>query len=421
MTTPEPVATRITDWKKPRIPLALTAFNAIGEWPTRKLVSLESEPLLADARQRTGLENFGDERFLEPLEVLLNALRTEAPVSAFGRLVARHFIVQLLVSRLRMEELYRLHPEIDDEKIERPIIVAGLPRTGTTHLFNLLAQDASLRWIPYWESLEPFADPNEKPGRDGHDPRIARGEKTLRFLEKIMPLFNAMHEFTVEGPHEELQLLAMDFSSVLFESSWHIPSYAEWYNRTDHTPSYAYLKRCLKALQFLRPKERWLMKTPEHLMNLQALVAQFPDATFVQTHRDPVRITASLVVMIAYGSRMQQRGADVEEVARYWSKRTEDFLRASVRDRDLLPAAQVVDVHFDDFMRDMKGTVKHVLERAGGPYTQATNMAVSRFLEENPKGKHGLVDYRLQDLGIDPEERRRALAFYRERFGIADG
>jgi hypothetical protein len=421
MTTPQLVPTRITDWKKPRIPLLLTAFNAVGEWPTRALVSLDSGSVLAAARKRTGLGNFGDERFLEPLEVLLNALRTEAPLSAFGRLVARHFIVQLLESRLRMEELYRLHPEIEDEKIERPIIVAGLPRTGTTHLFNLMSQDASLRWIPYWESIEPFPDPSDKPGRDGRDPRIARGAKTLQFLEKIMPLFIAMHEFTVEGPHEELQLLAMDFSSVLFESSWHIPSYADWYKRTDRTDSYAYLKRCLKALQFLRPKERWLLKTPEHLINLQALVTEFPDATFVQTHRDPVRITASLAIMIAYGSRMQQRGADVEEVARYWSARTEDFLRAGVDDRDLLPESQVIDVHFKDFMADMKGTVRRVFDCAGHPYTDATDRAIDRFLAENPKGKHGLVDYRLEDLGIDPEERREALAFYRERFGVADG
>jgi hypothetical protein len=420
MMVPDPVATRITDWKKPRLPLPLSAFNVIAEWPTRKRVKLDVDSVLADARKRTGLENFGSDHFLEPLEVLSSALRTEAPLSAFGRLVARHFIVEMLVGRLRLEELYRLHPEIEDVTLERPIIVAGLPRTGTTHLFNLLSQDASLRWIPYWESLEPFADPDEKPRRDGRDPRIARGEKTLKFLEWIMPLFNAMHEFTVEGPHEELQLLAMDFTSVLFESSWHIPSYAEWYKHADRSTSYAYLKRCLKALQFLRPKERWLMKTPEHLMNLRALVTEFPDATFVQTHRDPVRITASLVVMIAYGSRMQQRGVDVEEVARYWSARTEDFLRSSVRDRDLLPPSQVIDVHFNDFMTDMKGTVKRVFDCAGHPYTKKTEREIDRFLEENPKGKHGLVDYRLEDLGIDPEERRRALAFYRERFGVAD-
>ena len=418
MSTTTPGPARIDDWDAPRLPLALRLFNAVAEGPTRWRVKLEVDALMADARKRAGLSDFGDEYFREPLGVLVNALTTEAPLSAFGRLVSRHFLTQMLMARLRLEELYRKHPEIDDIRIERPIVVAGLPRTGTTHLFNLLSQHETLRWIPYWESLEPFPDPDEKPGKDGRDPRIKRGEGTLELLERIMPLFNAMHEFTPEGPHEEIQLLAMDFTSVLFESSWHIPSYGAWYKQADRRRAYAFLERCLKALQFLRPKDRWLLKTPEHLMNLGALAERFPDATFIQTHRDPVRITASLSVMITYGSRLQQRGADPYEVARYWSARTEDFLRASVDDRHLLPQGQVIDVHFEDFMADMKGTVRRILERSGESFAPETGAAIDRFLAGNPKGKHGVVDYRLDDLGIDPEERRRALAFYSERFGL---
>lgn len=421
MSEPTTQPTRIDDWGRPNLPLPLRAFNAVAEWPTRHRVKLEAESLMDDARRKTGLSDFGADHFREPLDVLLRALREEAPLSAFGRLVSRHFLTQMLVGRLRLEELYRRHPEIEDEVIERPIIVAGLPRTGTTHLFNLLSQDASLRWIPYWESLEPFSDPKETAGKDGRDPRIKRGEGSLKFLEWIMPLFNAMHEFTPEGPHEEIQLLAMDFTSVLFETSWHIPSYGAWYKQADRAPAYAFLKRCLKALQFVQRKERWLLKTPEHLMNLGPLVQEFPDATFVQTHRDPIRITASLSVMVAYGSRMQQRGADPREIARYWSARTEDFLRASVEDRHLLPADQVIDVRFDDFMADMKGTVRRVLDHAKQPWTRATDQGIDRFLAENPRGKHGLVDYRLEDLGVDPDERRGALSFYAERFGVASG
>ena len=211
----------------------------------------------------------------------------------------------------------------------------------------------------------------------------------------------------------------MNFTSVLFESSWHIPSHSAWYKQADRRPAYVFLKRGLQALQFLNRKERWLLKTPEHLMNLGALVEAFPDATFVQTHRDPVRITASLTVMIAYGSRMQQSGADPRKVAQYWSKRTEDFLRASVEDRHRLPPEQVIDVRFEDFMADMKGTVRSILEHAGLPLTGETDRAIDQFLSDNPKGKHGLVEYRLEDLGVSPEERRRALAFYSERFGVA--
>ena len=413
-------AIRITDWDNPRLPFPFRILNAASAWPARRFVSLEPENLLHTASRQTGLADFGDDRFQEPLEVLVRAVRTDTVLSPFGRFAARQLVLQLLRSRLRLEELYRQHPEIEDEEILRPIIVAGLPRTGTTHLFNLLSQDRSLRWLPYWESLEPFPDPEELPGRDGRDPRIDRCARALDGINKVIPLFSAMHEFTVEGPHEEIQLLAIDFSTMLFEGSYHVPSYGAWYKRTDQKATYGYLKRCLKALQFLRRGERWLLKSPQHLENLEALVTTFPDATFIQTHRDPVRITASLTTMVAYGSRMQEKNPNVRAIARYWSRRTEDLLRAGVRDRRLLPESNVMDVHFHEFMADMPRTVKRIFEFADHPFTKETALAIDTFLAENPRGKHGLIDYRLEDLGLDPQERRKALAFYRERFNVPE-
>jgi hypothetical protein len=322
------------------------------------------------------------------------------------------------VARLRLEELIRRHPEIEAEPIERPIVIAGLPRTGTTHLFNLLAQDARLRWLPYWESLEPIPDPRERPVPGRPDPRLERCRRSLAFLERVMPLFPAMHEFTAEGPHEEIQLLALQFSTQLFEASYFVPGYGEWYRTTDQTPAYAYLRRVLQALQWLRRGERWLLKTPQHLENLGALARTFPDATFVQTHRDPVRITASLATMIAYGARMQHRRPDPRAIGRHWARRVEDMLRASVRDRSLLPEGRVVDVRFHELVDDPAGTVLRVLAFAGQPPDDATRAALGRFLAENPKGKHGAIDYRLEDLGLEAGERREALRFYAERFEV---
>lgn len=414
-----PSPTRITDWEHPQLPFALRLFNSVGAWPT-KLISFDSESLLSTARKQTGLSNFGDPRFQEPFRIFLESVQRDTVLSPFGRFATRQLVLQLLRSRLRLEELYRLHPEIEDEEIARPIIIAGLPRTGTTHLFNLLSQVSGLRWLPYWESLEPFPDPREGPGKDGRDPRIARSARALDGINKVLPLFSAMHEFTVEGPNEEIQLFAIDFASMLFEGSYHVPSYGDWYKRSDKKPAYAYFKRCLKALQFLRGRKRWLLKSPQHLENLEALVSTFPDATFIQTHRDPVRITASLATMVAYGSRMQEQDPDIRAIARYWSGRAEDLLRAGVRDRDILPASQVMDVHFHEFMADMTGTVKRILEFAGHPFTEETARAIDAFLADNPRGKHGLVDYRLEDLGLDFEERQQALAFYRERFDVPE-
>src|SRR5262249_47163994 len=155
----------------------------------------------------------------------LAAIEGEAGLSAFGRIATREHLTQLLVSRLRLEDLIRRHPEILAERIQSPIVIAGLPRSGTTHLFNLLSCDPSLLWLPYWESLEPFPDPSEAPGPEGRDPRIARCAGSLAAMERLVPLFPAMHEFTVEGPHEEIQLLALDFSTQLFEASYDVPSY----------------------------------------------------------------------------------------------------------------------------------------------------------------------------------------------------
>jgi len=411
-------AIRIDDLWRPRLPFPVAALNAVGGPVAGRLVRLDEGDLLAAASRRARLEDYGHPSFLEPFRVLLGALEREARLSAFGRIVTRAHLIQLLVQRLRLEELIRREPEILEEEIRAPIVIAGLPRSGTTHLFNLLSCDAELRWIPYWESLEPFPDPRERTAPGRPDPRVLRCARSLAQLERIMPLFPAMHEFTVEGPHEEIQLLALHFSTQLFEASYRVPSYGEWYRTTDQTPAYAYLRRTLQALQWLRRGKRWLLKTPQHLENLGPLVRTFPDASFVQTHRDPVRITASLATMIAYGSRMQQRRPDPVAIGRRWALLVENMLRASVRDRHLLPAAQVMDLRFDEYMKDQFATVERVFAFCGEPFREETRARVRAFLDENPKGRHGTIDYRLEDLGLEARALRERLRFYCERFEV---
>ena len=415
-----PAQIHIDDYASPWLPWAIRALNAVGEPAVRRLVRLDEDDLLAAARKRTGLDDFGDPSFLEPFRLLLDALERKAHLSAFGRISTRQLLLQLLSSRLLIEERIKRHPEILEEKIERPIIIAGPPRTGTTHLFNLIAQDSDLRTLPYWESLEPLLPEKEQPAPGQPDPRIARAEKSIAFLDWMMPHFRAMHEFTADGPHEEIQLLAIHFSTQLFEASYDIPSYAEWYRTSDQTPAYQYLKRVLQVLQWIRRGTRWVLKTPQHLENLKALTVTFPDARFIQTHRDPVPITASLVTMIAYGRRMQTRAAALDPIAigHHWAKRLEDSLRSSVEHRHLLPPSQVFDVPFREFMQDSVGMVERVFafaEQQPSPHTAA---AIRTAAQRSPRGKHGTIVYRLEDFGLDAKERRRALRFYQERFNV---
>lgn len=405
----------IDDLADPRLPWLLRAVNAVPGPLARRAQPLEEAELLEAARRASGLDDFGEPSFLEPLRVLLRSLEREAGLSPFGRLGVRRLLIQLLCSRLRVEGLIRRHPEIESERIERPLVVAGLPRTGTTHLLNLLACDCGLRTLPYWESLEPV--PPEGEAGDSA-PRIARCERSLAFMDRVMPLFRAMHEFTPEGPHEEIQLLALQFSTQLFEASYAVPSYAEWYRETDQTPAYRYLARVLKALQWLRRGERWALKSPQHLENLGPLLATFPDATLLQTHRDPVRIVASLATMIAYGRRMSRREVDPHAIGRHWAGRLEDMLRASVRDRALIPEAQVRDVPFHAFMKDEFATLERVFAFAERPMDEATAASARRFLAQNPRGKHGAIRYRLEDLGLDAGALRERFRFYQERFDV---
>ena len=170
-----------------------------------------------------------------------------------------------------------------------------------------------------------------------------------------MPYFNRMHEMTVEHAHEEIQLLAIDFSTMLFETTAPMPMWRDAYLARDQRPSYAYLRKILQALQWLRGGTRWVLKSPQHLEQFPALVETFPDATFVVTHRDPVSVTASMVTMLAYSARLTRNRVDVEGIGHYWADRLERMLRRCAEDHDVLPADQTIDVHFDEFMARRPG------------------------------------------------------------------
>jgi len=227
-----------------------------------------------------------------------------------------------------------------------------------------------------------------------------------------------MHEMTVDHVHEEIQLLAIDFSTMLFETTAPMPSWRDYYLGHDQRPSYAYLKRVLQVLQWSRGGTRWVLKSPQHLEQFPALYDTFPDATFVVTHRDPVSVTASMTTMLAYGARMSRDHVDLENIGRYWAARLETMLRRCVDERDVLPAEQSIDVRFDEFMADDLAMVGRIYALAGQPLTDDGLAAMAAFMAEHPRGRYGSVRYDLGRFGLDPAERRRALGFYVERFAV---
>jgi hypothetical protein len=404
--------THIDDLSHPRLPWQMKLANLVAKPIATWRGPFRTEAMLALAAKREKLSDFGASDFRDPLETLLRSLDEEANLTSVGRLVVGESILVLLRNRLRLEALIRRHPEILAEKIDAPIIVMGLPRTGTTHLQMLLALHPALRSLPLWESIEPVAPDSERDLRGKADPRIARCDALTRQYDFVIPHMRAMHEIGPTLPHEDIQLLAMDFRSFLFEVSYRVPSYVKWYLSHDQTPGYHYLKRVLQALQWLRGPRRWVLKTPQHLEQLVPLFAAFPDARVVQTHRDPVDVTASFCTMVSYGMRVTTREIDLRELGHHWARRIEGMLLASVRDRAQIPAGSILDVKFDDFIKDNLGSVARVLKFAGMDLVPEARRAMERYNAERPRYAHGRIAYRLQDFGIDAAERRAAFSAF---------
>jgi hypothetical protein len=381
-------------------------------------LQLEPAALMEAAVADTALDDFGPPDFVDRLDVLCRAMRNEGGFNGAGVLQQHTFLLGLLKNRLLIEDLVRRHPEILDERIETPIIICGLPRTGTTHLHNLISADPALRSLPYWESLEPVLAERDRPLPGAPDPRIERTAMALSFLDAAMPYFNRMHEMTAEHTHEEIQLLAIDFSTMLFETTAPMPLWRDHYLARDQRPSYAYLLKVLKVLQWLRGGTRWVLKSPQHLEQFPALVETFPDATFVVTHRDPVSVTASMVMMLAYTARLTRDTVDLAGIGNYWADRLVRMLQACAEGHDVLPEGQTIDVHFDEFMADDMAMVGRVYELAGQPMDDTARAAMVAFMAAHPRGKFGAVAYDLAEFGLDTTERRRALSFYTERFGV---
>ncbi len=382
--------------------------------------------ILAAARDRTGLDDFGPDDFRDRLDVLCRSVDEDTSLAASGRAGVHADFVRYASNRLLIRDLLVRHPEIHDVEITAPIVVAGLPRSGTTHLLNLMAADHRFRSLPYWESCEPVRAEGDEPTVEGEDPRFTRCRESWELTDQLMPLLRAMHAMTPEHIHEELELMGPDFASYNFEWRFHAPRWRDHYLSHDQTPHYRYMKRVLKVLQWQDAQQgidprRWVLKCPQHMEQLPVLHATFPDATIVITHRDPTSVIASASTMTSYGDRMRCTTPDPVRTARYWTDRVETLLRSCVRDRDALPADRVVDVRFHEFMADDLGTVERIYATAGVDMTPQARSELGGYVDEHPRGRHGRIVYDMAaDFGLDRQALRRRFRFYTDRFGVRE-
>jgi hypothetical protein len=376
--------------------------------------------LLADARRRTGLEDFGDEGFREPLRMLLASL-SEAPLNAVGTMVLGTSIRRSLRQRLLARDLLARHPEIEEERIEAPLVVVGMMRSGTTLLQRLLARDERFLSALGWEIGEPVPRPGHED--DDPDPRIAAGREQTRLMREFAPQLHAIHPTDAMEPDEEIVFLADAFLSHIPEASCHVPAYRAWLDDQDFTPAYAYLRTMLQLLQWQKrrrgePGGRWLLKTPAHLGYLDTLFATFPDAHVVHMHRSPLETIPSGASLNLTLWRMYADEADPHEIGRQWIQRmawaTDRALafRASCPDE----AGRFTDVGYRDAVTDPIGQVRRIHGALGLELPDSARAAMEGWLAADRGAKRPAHRYTAEAFGLSADAIREAFAAYTSRF-----
>lgn len=396
-------------------PRAVKAINAVGG-ALRVRPKLEPASLLAAARKRAGLVELArdaaeETRVLEALTRLTTSLEHEAALTTLGRVAARQRLIALLELRLR---LVARADEVAGEEISRPVFVLGLPRTGTTVLYGMLAANPAMRSPSSWEVSRPFPAPT------GEDPaRVRLMDKDLDGFRRIAPGIDQIHPMGSRLPQECLALQAPTLLSYEFPTTFPVPSYWAWLREQDMAPAYAFEKVFLQHLQSggLRG-EHWVLKTPAHLMWLDALLEVFPDALLVHTHRNPTTVLGSVSSLMSTIRSAVSDKVDPVAVGREqldaWTWAMDRVMKA----RELVPPERVVDVLFDDTVSRPVETVERVYAHLGLDYTPAVADGVRRYLDDNPRDKHGTHTYSLEEFGLDREEVDAAFEGYRARFGV---
>ena len=380
---------------------------------------LSVDAVCAAAVEQTGLGDFGPDDFRERLAVQLDEMNDDPERTGLGRMLMFGDCVRYASNRLRIRDLLVRHPEILDIPIEKPVIVIGLPRSGTTNLVNLLASDSRFRSMPLWESYQPVPDPGEPMGDDGVDPRWTRCQQMWESMQVGAPFVAAMHPMNPDHVHEELELMTPDFTSYNLEWVARAPKWRDYYLSHDQTASYAYMKTVLQIMQWYRPRERWVLKSPQHLEQIGPLMTTFPDASIVVTHRDPVAVVQSTITMVTYGARTAYRTPNPEWYRDYWIDRIGRLLDASIRDRHLLPADRTTDVYFHEYMADEMGTLQRIYDAAGIEFTDSARAEIAAYQAAHPRGKEGRVVYDLRgDFGTTPEEVRSRYTEYMNTFPV---
>jgi hypothetical protein len=376
--------------------------------------------LVEAAMEATGLDDFGAPTWQEGLDLFLRSLEATAKLNEIGVGVVEDGVVNDLSNRLRIEEWRRNHPAVADEQITRPIIIVGQPRTGTSILHDLMAQDPANRAPLSWEIERPVPPPRTATYET--DPRIAEAQAGFDLVESIIPGFTAFHELGAQLAQEDVRIFTSDFRSMQYSLQFEVPDYNRWLlHEADMAPAYRWHRRFLQHLQSEHKAERWLLKSPAHLWCLPALLAEYPDAIVIQNHRDPLKVIASIS---ALGASLREMTTDDFDVRTLAAQYGEDIMLGldrglAARRNGLFAPGQVIDVRYQDFRVDLIATVARIYDQLGLELTADAESRMRTFLDAHPGDQAGsLKRYSFADTGLDEAELRERARPYQEYFEV---
>jgi hypothetical protein len=404
----------------PPRPLPIRGLNAGGRWLRRlgfDALPLDPDRFVEEAVKTTGLSDFDGESFREPLGRFLASAEEDARLNTLGRMTVRREVRTILENRLRVVDERKRHPEIANQRIEAPLVIAGLPRTGTSILHELMAQDPENRTPLTWEVVTPC--PRPTPETYESDPRIAQTDAQFDQVDRVIPDFKKMHRMGGALPQECVMLLNYEFTGLQYFCSWRLQSYQRWLDEQDLTPAYRMHRQLLQHFQSAVPRPHWVLKSPQHLWTPGELLKTYPDARIVQTHRDPAKAVASVVSLVTLLRWLSSDDVDPLECGADWTDQIERGLTRSVRSREADgDESRYYDLYFRDFMSDPIGSVRRIYAWAGREFSTVAEERMRAYVARHSVDEHGRHRYRAEDYGLVPDALRERFAHYMERFDI---
>jgi NAD(P)-dependent dehydrogenase (short-subunit alcohol dehydrogenase family) len=398
----------------PAMPPAVIAASMAA----RPAGEVSADAMLEAAVAETKLSDYGEDRsFEEGLRVFVDSLNTEAHLHEMGRVMQSMDIGRILTNRLRFQADLKAHPEIAAEEITAPVVILGLPRTGTSKLQRTLAADPAAQRLEVWRLLNPA--PMAGAAAGAPDPRIAMAEAAEAAMAKHFPSFMAAHPTEAREPDEELLLLETTFQAMVQGLRNRVPSYLEYVEAIDKSGPYEYMKSLLKYLQWQDGGGRgrpWILKSPAHIGELDTLLATFPDAILVHCHRDPREVIPSFAALVAAGRRMSSDDIDRPEIGRlqleYWARQADRNLAA----RERVGESQILDVAYSEIRDDIDAVIDRIYAKAGREISPETRTAFSAYNARRAQGYFGAHPYSLEQYGLSPDLIADRFAAYLDRF-----